>query len=220
MTQPGWYPDPFGESKLRWWDGEAWTEALNPQPTRPSRLAAAQRPGPGLAAEVRGLRLYLDDQVVAYGNTTLAWAHVEWTAYWKTALPTQWIFRVGRHPFQGGPRVEVALDPSGEYDAQGLWTRLVETCRDRAEARLIAEIVARVRTGEAVEVAQGLVLHPGGLRGGRASLSWPMVADAVIEQGRVLIRPSGGGSAVLYVPQQSPNAMIIPALIATLRNDF
>ncbi|MEV4256790.1 DUF2510 domain-containing protein, partial [Spirillospora sp. NPDC049652] len=44
MTRPGWYPDPLGESKLRWWDGEAWTEALNPQPARPSRVAAAQRP--------------------------------------------------------------------------------------------------------------------------------------------------------------------------------
>lgn len=23
---PGWYPDPTGQSRLRWWDGSAWTE--------------------------------------------------------------------------------------------------------------------------------------------------------------------------------------------------
>lgn len=219
MTRPGWYPDPFGESKLRWWDGEAWTEALNPQ--RPSRLAAAQRPAqPALDTEVRGLRLYVDDHVVSYGNSMLSWADVEWTAYWQTALPTQWIFRVGRHPFGAGQRVEIALDPSGHQDAQGIWARLARTCRERVEARLVAEIAARVRAGAAVEVTQGLTLHPGGLRGGRASLSWSMVSDAVVDKGRVWIRPAGGGASVLFVPQQGPNAMIIPALVAELRDAF
>ncbi|MEV5576268.1 DUF2510 domain-containing protein [Spirillospora sp. NPDC052269] len=215
MTRPGWYPDPLGESKLRWWDGEAWTEALNPQPAR--ARVVAQRVAEPVTAEVRGLPLSVDDRVVSYGNSALAWTDVEWTAYWKTALPTQWIFRVGRHPVQAGQRVEVVLDSSGGYDAQGLWTRLVETCRERAETRLVAGIAARVRGGGAVEVAQGLIVHPGGLRSGRTSVSWEMVGDAVVEQGRVWIRPAGGGAAVLFVPQQSPNAVLVPALIATLR---
>ena len=26
MVQPGWYDDPRGEARLRWWDGQQWTE--------------------------------------------------------------------------------------------------------------------------------------------------------------------------------------------------
>lgn len=32
---PGWYDDPWRVSKLRWWDGSAWTNALQPAPTGP-----------------------------------------------------------------------------------------------------------------------------------------------------------------------------------------
>lgn len=27
--QPGWYPDPWGQSRIRWWDGTAWTGHLS-----------------------------------------------------------------------------------------------------------------------------------------------------------------------------------------------
>lgn len=26
---PNWYQDPFGQSRLRWWDGQRWTEHTN-----------------------------------------------------------------------------------------------------------------------------------------------------------------------------------------------
>ena len=28
-TQPGWYPDPSGMPRMRWWDGAQWTEHLH-----------------------------------------------------------------------------------------------------------------------------------------------------------------------------------------------
>lgn len=37
QTPAGWYPDPYGEPQLRWWDGTQWTDALHAQ----------QQPGPG-----------------------------------------------------------------------------------------------------------------------------------------------------------------------------
>ncbi|MBV8950050.1 MAG: DUF4328 domain-containing protein [Actinobacteria bacterium] len=37
--EPGWFPDPWGTEKLRWWDGQAWTPHLYP-PADPGPSAA------------------------------------------------------------------------------------------------------------------------------------------------------------------------------------
>ncbi|MFE4468676.1 DUF2510 domain-containing protein [Leifsonia sp. NPDC056824] len=41
---PGWYPDPFGEAPLRWWDGTKWEAAVsgNP-PAAPNVYYASER---------------------------------------------------------------------------------------------------------------------------------------------------------------------------------
>ncbi|GAA2421836.1 hypothetical protein GCM10010191_36880 [Actinomadura vinacea] len=240
MSQPGWYPDPQGSGSLRWWNGDHWTEHLNPEPPasrRPDPPAAPawqpvssyQRP---VDAIVRGALLRADEHAVTYAGVSMPWAHVEWVAYWAATAPggherapaVQWIFQVGRHPFHGGPRVEVvfedvAVHVPGRADAtaEAVWRDLVELCRMCAEQRLVDELARRVRDGDAVDVAHGLSVHPGGVRGGRVSLSWSAIAGAVLEDGRVWIRQSAGTAPVLYVPQQNPNAVLIPALLAVLR---
>ncbi|MFD0685116.1 DUF2510 domain-containing protein [Actinomadura fibrosa] len=262
MSQPGWYPDPYGTGSLRWWDGQNWTERLNPEPLGPPRLRPPeqprQQPGqdprgqegyysapygqradwgrpavPPLDVNVRGLHLHADDQAVSYGTASLAWPHVEWVAYWAAQLPagygqrpgTQWIFQAGRFPFHGGPRVEVVIEhealpgrPAGpEGEPERIWGRLIELCQTYAEQRLVTELAGRVRAGESVDVAQGLTVHPGGVRGDRVSLSWSAISGATVDGGRVWIRQSSGSAPVLYVPQQNPNAVLIPALLTLLR---
>ncbi|MFB4313017.1 DUF2510 domain-containing protein [Actinomadura sp. 21ATH] len=241
MSQPGWYPDPQGSSSLRWWNGQHWTEHLNPQPPGPRRerqpvqqyqQAPVQQYEAvrGLDATVRGALLHADEHVVAYGSASLPWAHVEWTAYWTASAPygqgggLQWIFQVGRHPFHGGPRVEVVIEDSattvhgpGGGGAERVWTHLVDLGRTRAEPRLVQELARRVLDGESIDVAQGLTVHPGGVRGDRVSLSWSAISGAVIENGRVWIQQSSSTAPVLYVPQQNPNAVLIPALLTTLK---
>lgn len=51
QTPAGWYPDPYGEPQLRWWDGNQWTDATHaqerqPQP-QPQQPSSGPQPGPG-----------------------------------------------------------------------------------------------------------------------------------------------------------------------------
>lgn len=50
-TAPGWYPDPYGQAQLRYWDGSLWTGHVSGAPGRPApaQPAAAQAP---VAAQV------------------------------------------------------------------------------------------------------------------------------------------------------------------------
>ncbi|HEX4817436.1 MAG TPA: DUF2510 domain-containing protein [Nonomuraea sp.] len=50
QTPAGWYPDPYGEPQLRWWDGNQWTDATHKQePAQPQQQEAAgpQQPASG-----------------------------------------------------------------------------------------------------------------------------------------------------------------------------
>jgi len=264
LSQPGWYPDPAGSGSLRWWNGTHWTENLNPEPPGGSRRRApASRRTDYQAAPVQeagwdagqetvrlidatvgGLLLHADEQVVAYGGSSMAWVHVEWVAYWAASVPggygrpaIQWIFQAGRHPFLGGPKVEVVIEdsaitlhgrPGARLDgapgngpasgvAEKVWRGLVALCQVLAERRLVSELAGRVLAGESIDVAHGLTVHPGGVRAERVSLSWRAISGAVLEGGRVWIQQSGSTTPVLYVPQQNPNAVLIPALLAALQ---
>jgi hypothetical protein len=265
LSQPGWYPDPAGSGSLRWWNGTHWTENLNPEPAGGARRreAAARQPGYQAAptheplhdagwdgrletarlidATVGGLLLHADEQVVAYGGSSMAWVHVEWVAYWAASVPSgygrrpgvQWIFQAGRHPFLGGPKVEVVIEdttvtlhgpPGAETGAgaesraaEDVWRGLVGLCQVLAEQRLVSELAGRVKSGESIDVAHGLTLHPGGVRAERVSLGWQTISGAVLENGRVWIQQTGSTTPVLYVPQQNPNAVLIPALLAALK---
>ena len=37
--QPNWYPDPYGQAELRWWDGAQWTEYTHGGGTQPPQAA-------------------------------------------------------------------------------------------------------------------------------------------------------------------------------------
>lgn len=37
--QPNWYPDPYGQVELRWWDGALWTKLTHGGGTQPPQAA-------------------------------------------------------------------------------------------------------------------------------------------------------------------------------------
>ncbi|MEU8401118.1 DUF2510 domain-containing protein [Nonomuraea sp. NPDC048892] len=46
QTPAGWYPDPYGEPQLRWWDGSQWTDALHAQEPPGRQPASGPQPQP------------------------------------------------------------------------------------------------------------------------------------------------------------------------------
>jgi hypothetical protein len=58
----GWYPDPVGGTRLRWWDGGDWTDNYRVRPTQheiaglgtaPSAASSTRKVAPGMTAESR-----------------------------------------------------------------------------------------------------------------------------------------------------------------------
>ncbi|WP_206061828.1 DUF2510 domain-containing protein [Nonomuraea basaltis] len=47
QTPAGWYPDPYGEPRLRWWDGNQWTDATHAQEQGPAQPQQQQQPTSG-----------------------------------------------------------------------------------------------------------------------------------------------------------------------------
>lgn len=50
---PGWYPDPYAVSELRWWDGQNWTDSVHPPAAapQPAGAPAASEPAASVTPE-------------------------------------------------------------------------------------------------------------------------------------------------------------------------
>ena len=63
--KPGWYPDPRGGTRLRWWDGSDWTDHYRVRPT--AYEAAGQAVGT-TASAAQTMANRLPDAVVSAGS--------------------------------------------------------------------------------------------------------------------------------------------------------
>jgi hypothetical protein len=87
--EPGWFPDPWGTEKLRWWDGDAWTPHLYP-PAEPQAPAAAPAGAAGNDTVAHGVATQAA-RAVAAERVAARWARI--SLLW--AGPLQALYNVG-----------------------------------------------------------------------------------------------------------------------------
>ena len=233
MSQPGWYADPHGTGQ-RWWDGTAWTQHVQGAPPQQSGGHPASGPPPQpavLDTTVDGRHVHADPRVIAYNGDSITLDQVEWVRYHvvrttmrgpfgfgKSHISDEWHFEVGRYPLKGAPMVAMAFASFRKNARHEAWSFLVELSQRYLEPRLVSELTGRVRGGETIDVGGGLKVHRGGINGGNVSLPWQAVGGTSLSGGRIWIHQTGVEKPVLFVPQQNPNAVLIPELFTTLKS--
>ncbi|WP_228396217.1 hypothetical protein [Streptomyces sp. RB17] len=201
-------------------------------PQDPMRAVGPAQPDPVpvLDTTVGWTHLHADPRVITYGRKSIALDDVEWVGYSATRIaekrfmfPTlydnKWDFRVGRYPYNGGPRVDVRFSKGGRRaDQPEEWIFLVNLARHYLEPRLLAELVARVRRGETVTVGGSLEVSQGGIACAKPQLSlpWESISAPQLYNGMVCVSQVGVEKPVLTVPLSHPNAALIPDLLAAL----
>lgn len=92
MSEPaeGWYADPTGAAQLRWWDGHAWTEYVEPYEAAPTQAGAAPVQAEGIPAYDEAPQYAQPEHVV---STAAAEANAE-----IPRSPPRTIPRTGRSP--------------------------------------------------------------------------------------------------------------------------
>lgn len=71
VAPPGWYPDPSGGTRLRWWDGSDWGDHFRTRPPHSDRVAAdLQAAAQAAAGGVAGVGGRDVDRIVSAVQTT------------------------------------------------------------------------------------------------------------------------------------------------------
>ena len=182
-----------------------------------------------LDTRVSGKQLHADSRVITYGRKSIALDEVEWVSYWAvhtatkrfmfpTTHSSEWHFQVGRYPYKGAT---VAVDQfvvgRGE-EAPEYWTFLANLSQRYLEPRLLAELVDQVRRGETVLVGGALRVNREGISCVRPkfSLPWASVGGAEPANGAIWIYQAGVEKPLTAASLSNPNAVLIPAMFATL----
>lgn len=72
-SSPGWYPDPQGSGRQRWWDGQRWTEHYQAPPAQPIPPAPVGLPASPAPAGIPGPPAVAPKQGMSGGTKALLW---------------------------------------------------------------------------------------------------------------------------------------------------
>jgi uncharacterized protein YxjI len=106
---PAWYPDPAGSGGQRWWDGQGWSEHVQPPPPPPPPAQAAVPPPPG-GPPPAGPSLYEQPVLVVNQKTKLIELTNEYAVFDGQGQQIGAVVQVGQSPLRKAVRFFSELD--------------------------------------------------------------------------------------------------------------
>jgi hypothetical protein len=85
-AQPGWYDDPAGSGRKRWWDGTQWTEHVVDPAVPQQTVAAAPVPIPGVPAGTPVYNFFIWAVAVMYVLPLIAFLFFDFDGYMQKAM--------------------------------------------------------------------------------------------------------------------------------------
>jgi Protein of unknown function (DUF2510)/Bacterial PH domain len=237
MTQPepGWYPDPAAGGRMRWWDGQRWTDQVRQanaqqQPPPMAESRDHEEPGGGRTRErpvadltirttIMKEEFVADAERIALGATVLATDAIDEVAYLSFARK-YWIRRYSCRLRAGSERLRISFEAGDlpeEYPAP-LWSALIRFLDAYVLPRIARELASRVATTETVRVG-GFDANRQGITGRagirRVTLPWSSIRE--VSRGREHLFISGldssGRARELRTAMAEPNVVALPFVV-------
>jgi uncharacterized protein YxjI len=101
---PGWYPDPAGRGGSRWWDGQGWSDHVQPAAAPPPPVAPMGGPGQGVSP------LYQQPVLVVSQKTKLIELTNEYAVYDGQGQQIGAVVQVGQSGLKKAVRLVSNLD--------------------------------------------------------------------------------------------------------------
>lgn len=238
MAEPGWYEDAQGV--MRWWDGEQWTEHVQPAAAPASNLPLEIETHPG---NERTGRLLMTDEGVSIkpigkpGNDRwFAWNEIERVQYaavdhYRSAQYLNTTFTIGVGNANDKASFSLMANATSFFNPEmdvakrstfrDLWGQAVDVLDTRVCIPMIDAILATVHGGGTAEVAGVLVdrdgLHKSG-RLGSKSLGWHEAAGTEVRNSEFLILAREGSKTKprIRLTRDGWNVVLLPRVIAAL----
>jgi hypothetical protein len=191
-TPAGWYPDPSGAPGRRYWDGAGWTDHFAKDAILDVELRRPMRK--------KSDRVVLTDQRLTKGDEeSVDLDTAEHVAYWVMvhdggAFHGTKAFHFRLWGAAGDVNLDFGVLPSA-YELVALHERAFETLiaasREHVEPRLRAAALARIESGETVEIG-GIDASAAGLANGRKTVSWSDYGEIKFEYDYLRVRNRAG----------------------------
>lgn len=175
-----------------------------------------------------GVELRADQHSITWDGRTIELARAEFVGYTvvqsrmrgplniSVHTSTDYHFEIGFFPVNKAPAI--AFEETGLRAGKPPedWQFLVDLSKAYVEPRLARQFLEAIQAGQTVNVAD-VRLNREGFAGGGVSRSWDAVAGVTFEKGNYFIHEKGGKRAILRVPQQNQNVMLLPGLFDALK---